>query len=114
MSNFTRPISGRSNRTGFVIYLLAICVDREKVEMEEEWWRWRKDGKSDSGVGGSDEGLLMDMEQRGRQTTTFGPACASRMICTRLLVMWMSRPRPRFHGFSIHVLSSPLVQPREN
>lgn len=32
MSNFTRPISGRSNRTGFVIYLLAICVEREKGE----------------------------------------------------------------------------------
>ena len=44
MSNFTRPISGRSNRTGLVIYLLAICVDREKVEIgggrvevEEGW-----------------------------------------------------------------------------
>ena len=34
MSNFTRPISGRSNRTGFVIYLLAICVEREKVREE--------------------------------------------------------------------------------
>ena len=48
MSNFTRPISGRSNRTGFVIYLLAICVDREKVEigggMEEEGWEKQQRG----------------------------------------------------------------------
>ena len=35
MSNFTRPISGRSNRTGFVIYLLAICVEREKGERRD-------------------------------------------------------------------------------
>ena len=43
MSNFTRPISGLSNRTGFVIYLLAICVERERgrEEIEEDKWGGR-------------------------------------------------------------------------
>ena len=52
MSNFTRPISGLSNRTGFAIYLLAICVERERGdrggerggEMGEEKWGRRNGG----------------------------------------------------------------------
>ena len=65
--------------------------------MEEEGWRWRKDGKSDSGVGGSDEGYGTK-----RQTDLWPSLCQSNDlhqvtgdvdVQTSTEVPWLQYPR---------------------